>query len=95
MRAGTFAQRLIYNWFRMPDPTPIPFLRKGLVGRSVIVGAPANFDFLTVLKSASAVRLAVAFGHLSGWKEIEDALVHSSAVVSFPQGCMKAARHSW
>lgn len=57
----------------------IPFLSKGSADRSVIVGAPSEFDFLQALRNASDIRIATAFGHISGWNEIEDALIHSNA----------------
>jgi hypothetical protein len=80
--APILAQRafpMIICMNRMPDLTLIPFLKKGSADRSAIVGATSRFDFLAVLKNASNIRIAVAFGHISGWSEIEDALVHSSA----------------
>jgi HKD family nuclease len=63
----------------MPDLMLTPFLKKGWVDRSVIVGAPAEFDFLAALRAASDISIASAFGHMSGWRKIKDALVSSSA----------------
>jgi HKD family nuclease len=56
-----------------------PILDSGVSDRSVIIGAPENFDFLTSLAHADDVRVAVAFGHKSGWLQVEHALKHSTA----------------
>jgi hypothetical protein len=63
----------------MPDLALIPFLEKGTADRSVIVGAPPEFNLFAVLKTATDIRIAMAFGHMSGWSEIENAVEHSSA----------------
>ena len=63
----------------MPHANLIPFLGDGSTDRSVIFGAPSDFDFLKTLGTANEIRIAAAFGHMSGWKEIEDALLRSSA----------------
>ena len=63
----------------MSELTLIPLLEEGGPDRSVVVGAPEEFDFRTVLEKATAVRIAMAFGHMSGWKEIEEHLKRSSA----------------
>jgi HKD family nuclease len=63
----------------MSELTLIPLLEEGGDDRSVIVGAPEEFDFRAALKEATAVRIAMAFGHMTGWKEIEEHLTGSSA----------------
>jgi HKD family nuclease len=63
----------------MNESTLVPFLERGAIDRSVIVGAPEDFDFQSILEKATAVRIAIAFGHMSGWEEIEEHLKRSSA----------------
>jgi hypothetical protein len=63
----------------MSESTLIPFLEEGGADRSVIVGAPEEFDLRAALEKSTAVRIAMAFGHMSGWKEIEEHLKRSSA----------------
>jgi len=63
----------------MADPSLLPLLDKGALDRSVIGGAPEGFHLLSTLRNASAVRIAMAFGHLSGWEEIEEHLRGSHA----------------
>jgi HKD family nuclease len=41
--------------------------------------SPEEFDFLAALGTAKTVRLAVAFGHMSGWEEIAESLTESGA----------------
>lgn len=63
----------------MADSTLIPFLEAGTTDRSVLVGAPEDFDFPAALKGANIIRLANAFGHMSGWNEIKESLLESGA----------------
>ena len=63
----------------MSELTIVPLLESGANDLSVIAGAPEEFDLKALLKGATAVRIAMAFGHESGWKEIESDLRHSAA----------------
>ncbi len=63
----------------MTNPKLKPFLSEGTDDRSVLVGAPPDFDLLSSLRNATAVRIAMAFGHMSGWSKVEDALTQSKA----------------
>ena len=65
----------------MTKSTLATFVKQVQADRSVIVGAAKGFDFQASLKRATEVRIATAFGHLSGWKEIELYLRRSSAGV--------------
>jgi hypothetical protein len=65
--------------WEMSESTVVPLLEDGANDLSVIAGASEEFDLRSLLKSATAVRIAMAFGHESGWKEIEEDLRHSSA----------------
>ena len=56
-----------------------PFLKGSKAGKSVLVGAPVGYSFLQGLQSASCVRVAMAFGHMTGWRAIEAALQQSRA----------------
>ena len=56
-----------------------PILESGASDRSAVIGAPEDFDFLASLTNAQVVRAAVAFGHKSGWTQVEHALRHSTA----------------
>ena len=51
----------------MSESTSSPYLND----LSVIVGASEEFDLRSLLKNATAVRIATAFGHESGWNEID------------------------
>jgi HKD family nuclease len=63
----------------MSGSSVVPLLEGGANDLSVIAGASEEFDLGSLLRSAKAVRIAMAFGHDSGWKEIEEHLTHSSA----------------
>lgn len=63
----------------MSESTIVPLLESGANDLSVIAGAPEEFDLRALLKGATAVRIAIAFGHESGWKEIESDLRNSAA----------------
>ena len=63
----------------MTDPTLSPFLESGNVDRAVLIGAPDDFDFTAGLENASSIRLAVAFGHMSGWNEVSASVTTSAA----------------
>ncbi len=56
-----------------------PILESGSSDRSAVIGAPEDFDFLASLTNAQVVRVAVAFGHKSGWTQVEHALRRSTA----------------
>jgi HKD family nuclease len=63
----------------MKNPSPQPFLRQSPVRESASVGAPPEFDFLATLRKAVSIKAAIAFGHMSGWDEIDAALSDSTA----------------
>jgi HKD family nuclease len=63
----------------MTDSTLSPFLESGNVDRAVLIGAPDDFDFTAGLENASSIRLAVAFGHMSGWNEVSASVTTSAA----------------
>jgi len=56
---------------------PQPFLKRDPGSESVLAGVPANFDFLAALRDATSIRVAMAFGHMTGWRRIEAAILHS------------------
>ena len=57
----------------------ISFLKASPKGKSVLAGAPGAFDFLSAVREAQTIKCALAFGHMSGWHEINAALNASSA----------------
>ena len=63
----------------MKKARPQSFLKGGSPDRSVVVGAPAGFDFLATLREATSIKAAIAFGHMSGWDQIRSAIANSSA----------------
>jgi HKD family nuclease len=63
----------------MKNPSPQPFLRQSPVRESALVGAPPGFDFLATLRKAVSIKAAIAFGHMSGWKEVNAAISGSTA----------------
>jgi hypothetical protein len=63
----------------MTQWTLSPFLESGNVDRSAIIAAPEDFDFTAGLENATGIRLAVAFGHMSGWNEISASVSKSAA----------------
>jgi HKD family nuclease len=63
----------------MANPKLKPVLAEGTDDRSVLIGAPPGFDLLESLRNATAVRVAMAFGHLSGLSKVGDALTQSKA----------------
>jgi HKD family nuclease len=58
---------------------PQSFLKNGSPERSVVVGAPADFDFLATLRDATSIKAAIAFGHMSGWSQVGSVLTNSRA----------------
>src|SRR5690349_21582635 len=46
---------------------------------SVVAGSSEDFDLRSLLKNATAVRIAMAFGYERGWSNIEQHLKSSSA----------------
>lgn len=62
----------------MKNPRLQPFLRQSSVRKSALVGAPQEFNSLVRLRNAASVRAAIAFGHMSGWNEIDAALSDSA-----------------
>ena len=63
----------------MKVPKLQPFLKRSSGSKSVLAGAPADFDFLATLRHATSIRVAMAFGHMTGWQRIETAVLHSAA----------------
>ena len=45
----------------------------------MLTGAPADFDFLAALRDATSIRVAMAFGHMTGWRRIEAVVLQSAA----------------
>jgi hypothetical protein len=64
----------------MAEPALAPILESGASDRSAVIGAPEDFDFLVLLTYAEVVRVAIAFGHESGWSQVEHALRCSTAL---------------
>lgn len=58
---------------------PHPFLKRDPGSESVLTGAPTDFDLLAALRDATSIRVAMAFGHMAGWRRIEAAVLHSAA----------------
>jgi HKD family nuclease len=58
---------------------PISFLKASPKGKSVLFGAPDDFDFMSILRDAVSIKCAIAFGHMSGWRQIDLALRDSRA----------------
>lgn len=48
-------------------------------GLAIVIGLPPGFDLCSAIKSASEIRLATAFAHLSGWKLISRAVQEGHA----------------
>jgi hypothetical protein len=63
----------------MSESNLVPLLEEGANDLSAVVGAPEEFDLRHLLKNATAVRIAIAFGHESGWKKIEEHLREPTA----------------
>jgi HKD family nuclease len=58
----------------------LPFFGKTESPSAPIFGAPDTFRFETWLKEASHIRIALAFGHMSGWRKAEAAIKQSKAM---------------
>src|ERR1039458_3893442 len=58
---------------------PQPFLKKSSAKQSVLVGAPPEFDFLASLNRSVSIKAAIAFGHMTGWNEVNRAISNSRA----------------
>jgi hypothetical protein len=56
------------------------FLKGGSPDRSLVIGAPTEFDFLASLRDAISIKAAIAFGHMSGWNQVSKALANSHAL---------------
>jgi HKD family nuclease len=56
-----------------------PLFEQGSGDRSVVAGISEEFDFLAELEKAKSIRIATAFGHLSGWLEVEKSITQSCA----------------
>jgi PLD-like domain len=56
-----------------------PFFGKTNSPSATIFGAPEAFSFEKWLEEASQIRIAVAFGHMSGWRRLESAITGSKA----------------
>jgi HKD family nuclease len=54
--------------------------------RAAVIGLPQGFDIAAVLRSATAIRLATAFAHVSGWKLVAEPIRNSRAVVQLLTG---------
>jgi HKD family nuclease len=63
----------------MSNPMLGPLWEVGAYDLSVVAGVPKEFDLRSLLKNATAIRIAMAFGHVSGWNKIEEHLISSSA----------------
>ena len=57
----------------------LPFFGKTELPSAPIFGAPDAFRFEAWLKEASHIRIALAFGHMSGWRKVEAAIKTSNA----------------
>jgi HKD family nuclease len=57
----------------------MPLLAGGTDLGSVLVGAPPDFDLLSSLRTSTTIRLAIAFGHMSGWELLREAFTRSTA----------------
>lgn len=64
---------------KLPSKTFRPLTKRGRHDRSVVIGAPEGFDLGGSLGEAKEIRIAVAFGHLSGWKLVKDPIAQSDA----------------
>lgn len=42
-----------------------------------MIGAPLDFDFLAEVRSATVLKIAIAFGHVSGWNQVQSAVANS------------------
>ena len=65
--------------FDMKIPRHQSFLKGGSPDRSVMFGAPADFNFLATLRAATSIKVAIAFGHMQGWNQVSSALTNSRA----------------
>jgi HKD family nuclease len=61
------------------DCTMLPFFGKAESPSAPIFGAPETFKFEAWLIGASQIRVALAFGHMSGWRKVEAAIIKSQA----------------
>jgi hypothetical protein len=57
-----------------------------MTSTQIVVGRPSTFDFPAILKTASSVKLAVAFANKSGWSLLEVPLLNGSAIVKIVVG---------
>lgn len=63
----------------MEAPRLQPLIKPSQGSGSVLAGAPTDFDFLAALRHATSIRVAIAFGHMTGWRRIEAPVLDSAA----------------
>jgi len=56
------------------------------LGNAVVLGLPTSFDLLAEIESATKVKLATAFGHMSGWNSIRPSIERSTAEIQLLTG---------
>lgn len=56
-----------------------PFFGKAQSPSAPIFGAPEAFQFDSWLQNATYIRVALAFGHMSGWRKVEAAIRNAKA----------------
>jgi HKD family nuclease len=54
-----------------------PLFDSGGNEQSLLFGAPQNYDLLAAIRASKRLRIAIAFGHMSGWNKIEAAVLSS------------------
>src|SRR5438105_9858502 len=56
------------------------------LGNAVVLGLPTSFDLFAEMESAKKIKLATAFGHMSGWNSIRSSIERSTAKVQLFTG---------
>ena len=66
----------------MSEPASVArTLFPGVDGEALVFGLPANFGIVEEIKRSGSVRLATAYGKISGWELLEEAVLKSNASV--------------
>ena len=56
------------------------------LGNAVVLELPTSFDLLAEIESAKEIKLATAFGHMSGWNSIRPSIERSTAEIQLLTG---------
>jgi HKD family nuclease len=66
----------------MSEPAPVArTLFPGVDGEALVFGLPAKFRILDEIKRSTSIRLATAYGKISGWRLLKEAVLKSKGSV--------------